>query len=283
MPNVLITTPHSSDFVPEELCTRFQLPHEKVRDAYDVGTYEIVAQAFNDTDVQIIGAEVSRLVIDLNRNENDARPIGVCREKDFRKRKIYKKGQELTPEEKHLYIEKYHRAWHQRFLSGLTKEPLRFHLDLHNTNERIPYLSAYYPEERKRMDEITDFDVANRCEFKTPHVAVDPEGVTFPSDEIEGVMESVRKHMGIFFEDYLQRDKDSLVVTCGEFMRGGPNIQKARDLGNWKNGISRSLQFELQRQFFVDENGIPKPNYIRGLAKVLRNIIDDVLKNTLVQ
>jgi len=280
MENLLITTPHSSTYVPQELLLRFALTQRQIWEGSDPGTKETADLAVgNDTNL-VLASPVNRMVVDLNRNADDLSPIGVCRVKDFKQRLIYKEGQGLTPEEKAKYIEQFHKTWHEEFLKRLNRS-LHLHIDFHNTDELNREKNAYFPGERVRMLDYTDFDISNRSELLKPDIAVDNNGLTFPSGEISGVIDSIRTHMGDFFETVLKQDRGTLRVTASGYWRGGPNIQKARDNTNWHQGTPRSLQFELHRRFFINEAGKNDMTKITGLSAVLQKVIDDILRNTI--
>ena len=160
------------------------------------------------------------------------------------------------------YREKFYVPWHKKFLDALTKEPVLLHIDLHNTDETKYCLSAYTPGNPLRMQDFTDFDIANRSAYKNANEPIDKTGVTFPGDEMDLVINSAKKH----FKELTSDPK----ITVSSFMRGGAIIQIARDKGNWVNGIPRSLQFEIQRQYFA------KP---KELAKAIQGIIEDLVSH----
>jgi len=278
MPKILVTAPHSSFLIPSELKNRFALSSEQIKDICDAGTYETVKLLESD-DIQILTGDVSRLVVDLNRFPDDYRNIGVFREKTFRGHQIFIDGEGITEKEKKYYKEKYYNTWHAKLLEALTKEPLLLHIDLHNTDETRYCLSAYTPGHPLRMEDFTDIDIANRSNYKKTDEPIDNDGLTFPAEEMKFFMDIMKKHTGKFIKNYLNRDESSVRITASSFMRGGPIIRIARNNAKWVNNVSRSLQLEIQRQFFVDKNNNVDPDKIQGLAACLKEILGDFIKN----
>jgi len=278
MPKILVTTPHSSFLIPFELKDRYALTVKEIEAICDAGTYE-TAELLQGNNIQILTGEVSRLVVDLNRFPDDKRNIGIFREKTFRGKKIFIKGKKFRAKEKKYYKEKYYNPWHEKFLNALTAEPLYLHIDLHNTDETKSCLSAYTPGHPLKMENFTDIDIANRSTYKQPYQPIDAEGLTFPSKEMDFFKVSMEKHMGKFIEKYSNRDPKSIQITTSSFMRGGPIIQIARNKAKWFDGVPRSLQLEVQRQFFVDRNNNIDPNKIKGFATSLNEILVDILNN----
>jgi len=278
MPKILVTTPHSSFLIPSGIKDRFDLSPREIEMICDAGTYE-AAELLQSADVQILSAEVSRLVVDLNRFPDDDRNIGIFREKTFRGKKIFIDGENFTAEEKKYYKEKYYNPWHEKLLNALTGEPLYLHIDLHNTDETKPCLSAYTPGQPLRMEDFTDIDIANRSFYKQPDQPIDAEGLTFPPEEIGFFRDSMEKHMSNFIEKHLNRDPKSIRITTSSFMRGGPIIQIARNKATWVDGIPRSLQLEVERKFFVDNLNNVDLNKIKGFSDALNGVLLDILNN----
>jgi len=270
MSKIIITAPHSSYFVPKELRARFTLTDSEIKDACDIGTFEL-ASLIQDKSIMILPADVSRLVVDINRFADDIRTIGLFRERTFRGKNIYLEGKNLTEREKDYYKKLYYNKWHEKFLRFISDKPIDLHIDLHNTDENRYCASAYTPRQPIRMDDVTDFDIANRSKYKNYNDPIDELGLTFPSEKMNFVFESINNHMRNF-------NKSPLRITASHFLKGGPIIQLARDNGNWTDKTPKSLQFELQRQFFINDTGKIDQSKINKLADALIKVIVDILK-----
>ncbi|MBD3328653.1 hypothetical protein GF340_05120 [Candidatus Peregrinibacteria bacterium] len=279
MPKYLITTPHSSEFIPPELNQRILSSEHDIRNSCDVGTELIAGGVKGALDSSFFGAvhkaNINRLTVDLNRIPTGSSKNGVYRDRDMAGNPIYKPGKELVAGEKFKMLETYYYPWHNQFDRYLSTEPLRLHLDLHNVvfNRKI---------KKAKFGDFCDVDLGIRSEPDsfTPH---DKEGLTFPRGEVEGLIESVTKHFGDFFEETLKRDKGELRVGLSRVYRGGYNVVKGRDRGNFENGTPRSFQIEFVREYGTGANGLPDAQKIAALSKVVAKIVDDILTNTLKQ
>jgi len=261
MAKIVITAPHSSSFIPPELINRYALPHEQIHDVFDSGTFEVL-KLISNKNITILPAEVSRLVVDLNRFPDDHRNIGIFREKTFRGNQIFIEGKHFTEKEKNYYRDKYYTPWHKKLLDALTLEPILLHIDLHNTDETKFCLSAYTQGKPLRMQDFTDFDIANRSAYKNPYEPIDSAGLTFPGKEMEFLIASAKKH----FEKITTNPR----ITGSSFMKGGAIIQIARDKANWVNGTARSLQFEIQRKYFTKQ---------KDLAEAIQGLTNDIVNH----
>lgn len=279
MPKYLITTPHSSEFIPSELQERMLSSEHDIRNSCDIGTDLIAHEVKFALDPSVNGAvhkaNVNRLAVDLNRIPTGLSKNGVYRDRDMAGNPIYKPGRELVAGEKFKMLKTYYYPWHNQFDRYLSTDPLSLHLDLHNVvfNRKI---------KKATFGDFCDVDLGIRSEPDTfmPH---DKEGLTFPHTELEGLVESVTKHFGDFFEETLKRDKGELRVGLSRVYRGGYNVVKSRDKGNFKNGTPRSFQIEYVREFGTGANGLPDAQKIAALSNVVAKIVDDILTNTLKQ
>src|SRR4030042_4175588 len=99
MAKIVITAPHSSNYIPPGFLHRFCLPTDQMEAIYDLGTYE-VAKLLSDKNIIVLPAHVSRLIVDLNRFSDDNRNIGIFREKTFRGSRIFIKGRKFSEKKK---------------------------------------------------------------------------------------------------------------------------------------------------------------------------------------
>ena len=85
----IISLPHASYRIPEEVKRTFALSSEEIKETTDRGVFEI----FGSLPVEkIIFAQWNRLLVDLNRNPSRRAPKGVVPHVDYHGRSIYRLG-----------------------------------------------------------------------------------------------------------------------------------------------------------------------------------------------
>ncbi|MFN3534957.1 MAG: N-formylglutamate amidohydrolase, partial [Desulfatiglandales bacterium] len=108
---MIITIPHSSNRVPEEIRGKLALGEEEVSNSWDLGSSEI----YGALPVRyIVQAKYSRIAADLNRSPRTEGPKGVVPLSDYSGRSIYLDGFVLTEEETKRRLKVYYWPFHRR-------------------------------------------------------------------------------------------------------------------------------------------------------------------------
>ncbi len=125
----VISLPHCSGEIPNRIQTGMVLTRAELFDAVDLGTREIFGCMPAE---QILCAEWSRLVVDLNRppHQRDARgPVALI---DYHGRSVY--GSDAIPDEKEIAqrLSTYYRPYHRLLEEAISKAHIKGLLDCHS-------------------------------------------------------------------------------------------------------------------------------------------------------
>lgn len=124
----LISLPHCSSKIPDELSVKFALNKYQILESEDFGTKEI----FSDLSIPAIQAQFSRLVVDLNRNSDNKDAKGVVAKTDYNGRQIYKSGQYPDLLAIDRLIDTYYRPYHNTLEKAFARPEIKFLFDCHS-------------------------------------------------------------------------------------------------------------------------------------------------------
>lgn len=125
----ILSIPHCSVRVPEEIRSTLALTDSEILDSVDMGTAEI----FGVLPAQFIfPADWNRLVVDLNRASDRHDAKGVVAQVDYHGRFIYRP--ECIPDEteRSRRIKKYYWPYHKRLVEALECEDIKMLFDCHS-------------------------------------------------------------------------------------------------------------------------------------------------------
>ncbi|MCF8145586.1 MAG: N-formylglutamate amidohydrolase [Deltaproteobacteria bacterium] len=143
----VISIPHCSDRIPDEIKPALALNQEDIEDSVDSGTREIFG-SLDATD--ILWARWSRLVVDLNRDPSRMDAKGVVARIDYSGRQVYRPGMAPHAAQIDERLNKYYRPYHLRLKEALEQDHIRGLLDGHSLNGIGP--SEAPDAGRKRKD-----------------------------------------------------------------------------------------------------------------------------------
>ena len=145
----VISIPHCSDRVPDEIRATMALSDREILDAVDIGTGEI----FGPLDAfYIIQAEWCRLVADLNRDPASRGDKGVVALTDYQGRRVFHAGEEPGENEIESRVKIYHTPCHQKLSRAFKQSGVKALFDCHSLEGTAP---ADAPDAgRKRADII---------------------------------------------------------------------------------------------------------------------------------
>jgi len=142
----VISLPHCSSRVPEEIRTNLMLSDEQIEESTDVGTKEI----FGDIPAKaVVCARWSRLLVDLNRGPNQRNAKGIIALKDYHGRVIYREGCIPDEQETERRIKEYYRPFHNELKAVLDAQDIKGLFDFHSLNGIGPLDAPDAGRERK--------------------------------------------------------------------------------------------------------------------------------------
>jgi N-formylglutamate amidohydrolase len=143
LPSLLISTPHSSAFVPERILARMletSEPEAALRRRILRGGDPYTDAIFNLPDAVLVNATASRFVADLNRARDEGGDNGVIKLTDFDKYSFYAPDFKLTPEDREKSLTAYYDPYHQALENALHGGNIRFLIDGHSMTAYGPAL-----------------------------------------------------------------------------------------------------------------------------------------------
>lgn len=154
---LLITTPHSSARVPEDILRRMEGGREgETREALERRLFlqgdPLTDRIFRlDGARHLLHAPVSRFVADLNRAPAEEGENGVIKVMDFSKNRLYAEGAEPDAAEIERRLRLYHGPFHAEIARLMEGPEVRFLLDGHSMEERGPALGPDDGERRPAL------------------------------------------------------------------------------------------------------------------------------------
>lgn len=144
----IISIPHCSDQVPENIRGSLALSEQQIIESVDFGSEEIFGALPSS---HIIKAQWSRLIVDLNRAPDQTDPKGVVALTDYHGRAVYQKGQ--TPDHDSIIarVDHFHRPYHEKLETALADTTVIGLIDGHSLNGTGP---ANAPDPRQRRKDI---------------------------------------------------------------------------------------------------------------------------------
>jgi len=144
----IISIPHCSARVPEEIRPTMALSDEEIKDAEDFGTFEI----FSAMPAKfIVQAEFSRLVADFNRAPDSCGVKGIIAETDYKGRRIYLPGQYPDRQTREKRIRNYYAPYHEKLSKAVSDPLVKMFFDCHSLNGTGP---ADAPDAGKKRKDI---------------------------------------------------------------------------------------------------------------------------------
>ena len=144
----IISLPHCSKRIPEEMKWTFALTNEEIWESTDRGVLEIFGSL---PAKKIIFAQWNRLVVDLNRSPSRRDVKGVVPRVDYHGRSIYRSG--CIPDEQEIErrLSKYYWPFHKRLVEAFEETDSKALFDCHSLNGTGPEEA---PDPGKRRNDI---------------------------------------------------------------------------------------------------------------------------------
>ena len=224
----VISIPHCSGSVPEEIRTRMALNDREILDAVDIGTGEI----FGPLDAgYVMQARWCRLVADLNRSPESRGVKSVVALTDYQGRRVFHAGEEPDETEIENRVKMYHAPYHQSLARAFGKNGVKALFDCHSLEGVAP---ADAPDAgRKRGDII----LSNNGDLKGEPLEKGT-GVTCPPETF--------LHIRAAFED------QGFSVMLNDPYKGG---YITRHYGTQARKTGKiCVQIEVNQNLFIDED-----------------------------
>ena len=142
----LISIPHCGSRVPAEIRSLMALADEEIYDAKDLGS-DVLFDTLPAR--QVIEAEYSRLVVDLNRDPENLGPKGVVAKTDYRGREIYLPGRYPDASSIKQRVRDYHAPYHEKIQKSLADPEIKGLFDCHSLNGTAPVDAPDAGQKRK--------------------------------------------------------------------------------------------------------------------------------------
>lgn len=131
----IISIPHSSANVPDDIGDTLALNQHQVIESVDFGTLEIFGAL---PAREIVTAQWSRLIVDLNRAPDQTDAKGVVAHTDYHGRPIYQPGQYPDRETINQRVNRFHRPFHEKIERALNNSDIIGLIDSHSLNGTGP-------------------------------------------------------------------------------------------------------------------------------------------------
>lgn len=142
----IISLPHCSRQVPEEIRPTLALNNKEIWESTDRGTKEIFGSI---PAKKIIFARWSRLVVDLNRSPTQQSAKGVIPQVDYHGRFIYRSGCIPDENERKRRLKEYYWPFHKRLVEAFEETDSKALFDCHSLNGTGPEAAPDFGMKRK--------------------------------------------------------------------------------------------------------------------------------------
>jgi len=127
----VISLPHCSNRVPEEIRPTLDLSDKQIEKSTDMGTKEIFGSIPAKA---VVSARWSRLLVDLNRSADQRDAKGVIALRDYHGRVIYREGCIPDKQEAERRLKEYYRPFHDELKAALDGQDIQGLFDCHSLN-----------------------------------------------------------------------------------------------------------------------------------------------------
>lgn len=145
----LISLPHCSRQIPEDVRPSLALTDEEILESTDIGTEEIFRSIPAG---KVLFARWSRLLVDLNRGPGKGGKKGVIAQVDYHGRTIYRADRIPDEQEEERRIKEYYLPFHKRLIKEFEHPDIKVLFDCHSLNGIGP---AEAPDAGRKRKDIT--------------------------------------------------------------------------------------------------------------------------------
>jgi N-formylglutamate amidohydrolase len=266
---ILITLPHCSGEMPEEIFARMREcgePEAALRqrifwegDPFTDTVYDIPAR-------MKLPAAYSRFAVDLNRERGEGGPNGVLKTVDFQLRPFYASSYRILPEERERRLQAYYDPYHRAVEECLAKKEIRFLLDGHSLTAQGPMMGPDQGRPRPALC-LGNFGNAQGEPVNGIPVSFPPAGARLVRDYAVKVLTDAFPHW----------DRNNLALLNQPF--DGGHILERYSHPSYPHRVP-GLLFEINRNLYLDEKkGEPLPGAIEIWQRIVLDLASFILKN----
>ncbi len=273
---VLITTSHSSGFVPFDILSKMlgedlqdlARRRERLDCLYNEGDPYTDA-IFHLPGATHVNALVSRFVVDLNRRRDEGGLNGVIKVTDFGGHPLYQDGFKFAEGEVTERLTRYYDPFHASIERAVAREDILFFIDGHSMSPKGPLIGPDQGRPRPALTVITGGNLLG--ERRTPN-----EHPSIPAEAAQEVVRGLEKHFG----DIIQATPDvpNTVLLNSPFDGGG--IQEFYSDPHRRHA-KPGFSLEFNRALFLQPgaNGFdaPIPGRIEALNEHFQAFVRDLV------
>lgn len=262
---MLISVPHGGNVLPNHFNDNCLLSERDILLDGDTWTKELYD--FRDMVEEYIYTDIARVVVDMNRKDNDLppkNPDGVIKSIAVNGKQVWKN--QLSSEEIDTLINKYYKPYHHRLEDGARNPKVKLAIDCHSMLDIGP------TKDRVRWERRPLFCISNRGDKLGDKLN---EQLTAPPF----LMQKLKVELDKKFKGYGNINKDVDLVSINEPFKGGHITTYHGRVGHvpW-------IQLEINRRLYLPTNEkiTLEPNAeSRVILKDIMDKLYDVFKQTL--
>lgn len=238
----IISIPHCSDQVPENIRGSLALSEQQIIESVDFGSEEVFGALPSR---HIIRAQWSRLIVDLNRAPDQTDPKGVVALTDYHGRAIYRTGQNPNHDSIIERVAGFHRPYHEHLEKAFADTRMIGLIDGHSLNGTGP---ADAPDPGQRRKDIIisnngDFNGAPRPDGSPTSCSIDRIQQFRQAFQDQGFSVSLNAP---YLGGYITRHYGPQLVKQGRF----------------------AIQIELNQDLYMGPNRLaPVPHLVNAVAQ----------------
>ena len=273
---VLITTPHSSGFVPFDILSNMlgagvqdlAKRTERLNCLYNEGDPYTDALFHLPGGVHV-NASVSRFVVDLNRRRDEGGLNGVIKVTDFGGHPLYQGGFQFDAGEVAERLTRYYDPFHAAIERAVARDDILFFIDGHSMSPKGPLIGPDQGRPRPAFTVITGGNLLG--ERRTPN-----ETPSVPASVAQEVVRGLEKHFGDIIQD--TPDVPNTVLLNAPFDGGG--IQQFYSDPRSKHA-KPGFSLEFNRALFLQKgnDGLdePMPGRVEALNERFQLFVRDLV------
>ncbi|AOM83944.1 N-formylglutamate amidohydrolase [Salisediminibacterium beveridgei] len=265
---IVISVPHGGTAIPEELQEKLLLDEQAVLLDSDTWTRELFD--FKDVAAAFIETDVSRLVVDLNREKGDlppANPDGIVKTLSVDGQQVWADPEGLTPEEADQMIQAHYDPYHERVAEVSRTSGAILGIDGHSMLDIGPVKGTHLFEQRPL------FCIGNRGSESGGFVN---EPITAPVEMMQTLKRLLEEHFGDLIKEWIKDPGMTPFVTMNQPFSGGYMTRRHGTAGPipW-------IQLEINRRLYLpqtQDGPLVMSEEQQARLKVIRDTLEKVFE-----
>ena len=273
---VLISTPHSSGFVPDDILSEMlgdRASDEGLRERFLKRLFfegdPYTDQIFRAEGALHFNAAASRFVVDYNRRRDESGANGVIKLTDFSAEPLYPEDYHLSQEAAEARLETYWDPFHKAIEHALERDDILFFVDGHAMAPVGPAIGPDTGELRPALTLITGGDETGKPKTPGAYTSVDAETAHVLTERLEHHFADVMK----VCPNVPPRALLNSPFSMADIQRRYSNPVFAHH----KPGFSLEVNRALYLQGCEDSFDEAIPEHIEQLNKAFNHFLEDVI------